>query len=335
MFPALLIPLISSGQSPVEARQELERLNIPYSEEEFIARAREVDTGVVELFLVAGMDPNTKRENDVTPLMVAAQEGYVDTVRVLLNAGADVNAQYSDGGTALMLAAQEGYINTVQVLLNAGADVNAQYKDGVTALMLAAARGHATVVKVLLYEGGDVNAKDKNSLTALRYAKQNMQTHIVQLLRETGVEEPKPVLPGPESKERVKRKMEDKGWKKQDRIEAVCPEGLEGFRSLLMSVNPYDVGGRCFKFIGERLQILGRTIALFYIGVKRPDAEVVLLDFGFVSVPGSLVFQGLVRGEGAYEYLTTLGAVNIVPRLHVIKSSLDCPPGVSKLACVK
>ena len=84
-----------------------------------------------------------------TPLMVAAQYGYLDSVKLLLENGADINKQTfedEDCGeydkhlcinhgkrSALMYAAQEGQYEVVKYLLAKGADVNLQDTKGLRA----------------------------------------------------------------------------------------------------------------------------------------------------------------------------------------------------------
>jgi len=111
VFLALLIPVTASGQNPEAASKKLENRNIPWGADEFIDRARQGDTGVVELFLAAGMDPNVKDKDGRTALMWAAANGYPTIVRALLAAGADVKTKDKFGMTAIMKAAQIRYVD--------------------------------------------------------------------------------------------------------------------------------------------------------------------------------------------------------------------------------
>jgi hypothetical protein len=60
---------------------------------------------VIEMLMAAGGDVNTKAENGMTPLMLAAQAGRVDLVRFLLEKGAQIDARNSPQQTALIAAA--------------------------------------------------------------------------------------------------------------------------------------------------------------------------------------------------------------------------------------
>lgn len=49
-----------------------------------------------------------EQENNVTGLIIAAEEGFKEVVNVLLKHGARINEQDYEGKTALFLAAQKG-----------------------------------------------------------------------------------------------------------------------------------------------------------------------------------------------------------------------------------
>ena len=61
-------------------------------------------------------------------------------VRLLLANGADLEASDHDGQTPLLLAAQKGYVNEFRELVNAGADIDVEdnEKRGVESLARAA-----------------------------------------------------------------------------------------------------------------------------------------------------------------------------------------------------
>ena len=66
-----------------------------------------------------GAEVNKAKDNGVTPLCVAAQQGHEAVVRALIEAGADVNKATDDGVTPLSIAAQNGYTAIVQILRDA------------------------------------------------------------------------------------------------------------------------------------------------------------------------------------------------------------------------
>jgi hypothetical protein len=123
--------------APELARQQLEGLGILYSQESFIERAVKGNTSALQLFLLAGMNPNVRDKNGSTALIIASEQGYNDCVSLLLSKKADLNSQNNNGLSALMLAAVTGRTRIVADLLTAGADIKIQDKNGKTALMLA------------------------------------------------------------------------------------------------------------------------------------------------------------------------------------------------------
>ena len=60
------------------------------------------------MLLREGSDPNERSEGGMTPLMIAAREGYAEIARILLAVGADVNATNEVGATALRIAVYNG-----------------------------------------------------------------------------------------------------------------------------------------------------------------------------------------------------------------------------------
>lgn len=92
-----------------------------------------------------------------TALMLAAQNGSVESARLLLAAGATANDAAGDGKSALVMAAFAGHGDVAALLLDAGADPNAA-NAGYSALHAAALRGDASLVKRLLAKGANPNA---------------------------------------------------------------------------------------------------------------------------------------------------------------------------------
>lgn len=175
-------------RSPKEAREELARLNVPFTSEEFIVRCMRGPTSVIETFFAAGADPNVIIGDvgpSYTPLIAAAEAGRVDIAGMLIQAGARPDLQTPDGRTALGAAAGHckspqmvrllldkgarpstadlfrslqdieahpldcGGAN-LQYLLDASADVNGRNAEGLTLLMMAAERADVASVHEIL-----------------------------------------------------------------------------------------------------------------------------------------------------------------------------------------
>ncbi len=184
----LFISSTSFGQSPEDARRELEKRKVSWSDEEFMATTKRGDTDVLELFLVAGMKPDTKDNEGRTALIWAAINGHASAVKALLNTGADVNAIDNIGMTSLMEAASGGKSDVIRILLEKDANVNSSARDGMTALMLASSEGHKEIVNILIDRGANINAVNRDGRTALILAASNGHTGVVKALLEKGVD---------------------------------------------------------------------------------------------------------------------------------------------------
>jgi ankyrin repeat protein len=127
----MLMPYAAWGATPEEARKELEKMNIEYSVGGFFQAVKAGDKMVVDLFLEAGMNIDSKDDSGSTALMAAVtdQEGdgtapasvsTIDMVKLLLEKGADVNARGSRGGDP-SLAKKNNRTAAAELLLAAGA----------------------------------------------------------------------------------------------------------------------------------------------------------------------------------------------------------------------
>lgn len=71
----------------------------------------------------AGVNVNDRNIENITPLMLAAEQGYDDIIAVLLLHGADPTATNLEGQTAYDIALENGHIETANSL-RAGAQAN-------------------------------------------------------------------------------------------------------------------------------------------------------------------------------------------------------------------
>jgi ankyrin repeat protein len=127
-------------------------------------------------------------------------EGNIEAVKEYLAAGGDVNAKHDMLGlqlTPLYVAASQGYKEISELLIANGADVNPKDENVMAPLRVAAELGHKEVVELLIAKGADVNGDMggwtpldlvavKKSQSGLDLATINGLTEITALLRKHG-----------------------------------------------------------------------------------------------------------------------------------------------------
>src|SRR5215831_3822266 len=144
-------------------------------------------TGVMQILLDAGADPNVKNHRNATPLHWAVTD--INAVKLLLKNGADPNVKSVEGRTPLMLAAQQpGGVDIVKALLDGGADPNGKELTGRTPLMAAAASGDTEALRLLVAKGGRINASMASGSTPLISAAQARSLDSVKFLITQGAD---------------------------------------------------------------------------------------------------------------------------------------------------
>jgi ankyrin repeat protein len=138
---------------------------------------RDTETGGMALHIVAkrrdipwinfliseGADVNVRDTAGNTPLMAAAQLGFVDGVTTLLQRKANVNLANSRGETPLIIAVQLRSAQVVRELLNAGANADlADHVAGMSARDYATNDRRASAILRLITEN-DKKAVDKTA----------------------------------------------------------------------------------------------------------------------------------------------------------------------------
>ena len=114
----------------------------------------------------------------VTPLIIAAHNGHLNSVKILLGYGADIEARGTlktgieviEGCTPLWAAASFGRLDVVKLLIEQNADVDGRTSTGSTPLRTAVINGHLDVVRCLVESGADVNARNDYESTPLMAA---------------------------------------------------------------------------------------------------------------------------------------------------------------------
>ena len=122
------------------------------------------DVTSVRVELGKGADPNRKDPARLTPLHVAARQGYLEIAQLLLQSGADPNRrQDPTGSTPLHLAVEHQHEEVTRLLLEQGANPNlaARHGEGQTLapLQLAARGGDAEIAHLLLRYGARLGGR--------------------------------------------------------------------------------------------------------------------------------------------------------------------------------
>ena len=114
----------------------------------------------------------------VTPLIIAAHNGHLNSVKILLQYGADIEDrgtlkiedQVIEGCTPLWAAAAFGRLDVVKLLIEQNADVDGRTSTDSTPLRAAVYGGHLDNVRCLVESGADVNARTDLESTPLTVA---------------------------------------------------------------------------------------------------------------------------------------------------------------------
>ena len=114
----------------------------------------------------------------VTPLIIAAHNGHLNSVKILLRYGADtegrgtvkVQGEDVEGCSPLWAAAKVGRLDVVKLLIEHNAEVDGRTATNSTPLRAAVYNGHHDVVRCLVEKGADVNALTEKGNTPLMVA---------------------------------------------------------------------------------------------------------------------------------------------------------------------
>jgi ankyrin repeat protein len=201
LIAGLTILLVTSSlvlaEEPESARQLLERRGIPFTEDEFVDRAKQGDLPVIELMLDSGMTPDAKDKNGTPALIAGLFESKVET-RIVWPGGITVFYGASPGEVELFQESlgitevevmQDPQILAMAItLLDRDANPNIGDKRGTTAIMYAAQEGNEEIARALLNKGADVNAKNVDGESALIFATENGHTAVAAMLIENGAD---------------------------------------------------------------------------------------------------------------------------------------------------
>ncbi|KAL9131206.1 MAG: hypothetical protein Q9217_000808 [Psora testacea] len=154
-----------------------------------MAAARNGHRDIVEALILRGADKSArKKSSGAQAIHQAATHGYLDVVKLLVDKGDHVDVVNEDNVTPLMLAAQKGHTHVVQYLLEQHASINnARNGSGIRAIHQAAQGGHYHIVEMLLNNGAEYDVPAAGGETALLLAAEHGSNDIVSLLLQKNV----------------------------------------------------------------------------------------------------------------------------------------------------
>jgi ankyrin repeat protein len=113
---------------------------------------------------------HSRTDDELAPLLFAANENLVEIVGLLLQIGADVNMRDPFGNTALHYALQHHPADCARMLIEHRADVNVRNNDGEQPIHFAAIYDNAQGASLVLDRGSDVNALTAKGWSPIHYA---------------------------------------------------------------------------------------------------------------------------------------------------------------------
>ncbi len=117
---------------------------------------------VAAILVKRGAAIESRNDRGLTPLHGAAYSGSIQTVRLLVSSGAVVNdADNVFRVTPLIVAAEQGYVDVVHFLADHGADLERTGREGYSALSRAVFRDHPETVDALLKAGAKCQGEDR------------------------------------------------------------------------------------------------------------------------------------------------------------------------------
>ncbi|XP_063448361.1 uncharacterized protein LOC134727895 [Mytilus trossulus] len=126
---------------------------------------------------------NHCRNDGVSPLWLACQEGHTEVVQMLITNNADINTCRDTGASPLFIACEKGHTELLQMLITNNADIKKCADTGASPLFMACQNGHNEIVKMLITINADTNkCRDNDEISPLFIACQQGHNEIVKML---------------------------------------------------------------------------------------------------------------------------------------------------------
>ena len=142
---ALLEKQIDMVDFLIQSRADIEKVGMHHRTPIYYA----ADEEAAELLINAGSKINIQDDEGLTPLHLAAKNGFLDVAEILIRHGANVNAIDNQKQTPLHKAAEDGQDEMCQLLLENGAELKVLDVARRTPEMLARRNEHYQVLTVI------------------------------------------------------------------------------------------------------------------------------------------------------------------------------------------
>jgi len=160
-----------AAKNLLKAQENLLKMGVSITVKSLAECVAENRVKEIPFFLAAGFSVNSRNNDGVPMLNIAARNGSRDVIRYFLSKGADVNLTAEDRGTtALIDSVMAKHLDIADDLIKARADLNVKDKNGQTALVVAAGASMEKMVELLLKAGADADISDSLGVSARKYA---------------------------------------------------------------------------------------------------------------------------------------------------------------------
>ena len=128
------------------------------------------------------LNPNAPQEYGITPIHIAADEGFVDFVQILAPLTENPNAPDEEGETPIHRATEWGRLNIVKILAPLTENPNAPDNNGDTPIHIASDHGYLEIVQLLASKTDEPNAPNDIGVTPIHLAVDNGNLDILRIL---------------------------------------------------------------------------------------------------------------------------------------------------------
>jgi len=173
----------AAARNLIKAQESLLKMGISITIKSLVECVVEDRVKEIEFFIAAGFSVNSRNNEGVPILNIAARNGSHEVINYFLLEGADVNLTAEDRGTtALIDSVMARHQVIADDLIKAGTDLNVKDKNGQTALVVAAGASMEKMVELLLKAGADPDIPDCLGASARKYASLFRNEFILSLL---------------------------------------------------------------------------------------------------------------------------------------------------------